>query len=237
MAKVSIKTLYHYDEIGLLKPQRRSESGYRYYGRGELIQLQQILLYREIDLPLKEIKVILKQDDFNPLKALKWHRIQLLQKLDRMQRLLQTIDLSIAEQSSKSNLEKMKTEDLYEGFRKEEAEAYRNEAKKRWPKEFESSEAKLKGMDKKDFEALKNEGIDLMNSLAKKMSLPIEHKEVQEIIGQYHQHLSKFTPIDKERYNELGKMYVDDERFTAYYEKIAPGLANYLQKAIGHYCA
>ena len=131
----------------------------------------------------------------------------------------------------------MKTEELYEGFRKEEAEAYRSEAKRRWGNEFDASEKRLKSMEKSDFEALKQEGIDLVKKLATQMALPPGHSEVQQTVQAYFEHLCRFNPIDKERFLALGEMYVDDPRFTVYYEQHAAGLALFLREAIRIYCA
>src|SRR5512142_2846337 len=92
MAGVTPRTLHYYDEIGLLKPSRVGENGYRYYGEESLLRLQQILLYRELDLPLESIKRILGRPDFDVLTALESHREELHKRIAQMERLAATVD-------------------------------------------------------------------------------------------------------------------------------------------------
>jgi len=87
--------LHHYDAIGLLKPSRVGENGYRYYGEESLLQLQQILFYRELDMPLEDIKKIMAQSRFDALKALEGHKVALKKRMDRIECLLQTVDNTI----------------------------------------------------------------------------------------------------------------------------------------------
>ena len=95
LSGVSVSMLHFYDEIGLLKPFSRGQNGYRYYGESELLTLQQILFYRELDIPLNEIGVLLKSQDFDNLQSLKKHKTVLLQTINHKQRLVQTIDQTI----------------------------------------------------------------------------------------------------------------------------------------------
>src|SRR5574342_951893 len=95
MAGITPRTLHYYDEIGLLKPTRVAENGYRYYGDESLLRLQQILFYRELDLPLDEIKKIMGRRDFDVLGALHSHRDALKKRVARLNRLLQTVDNTI----------------------------------------------------------------------------------------------------------------------------------------------
>ena len=126
MAGVTIKTLHHYDKIGLLSPAHRSDKNYRYYGKEELYRLQQIMFYKELDFSLQDIKAILSDPEFEVLKALESHKQALQQKADRFKVLLETLDKTIVE--LKSEKEMMTNEELYKGFSKEQAEAYRSEA-------------------------------------------------------------------------------------------------------------
>jgi DNA-binding transcriptional MerR regulator len=95
MAGVSIRTLHYYDEIGLLKPDRVGSNKYRYYGEDALFRLQQILLYRDMDLSLQDIKSILEQPGFDPVEALRRHRSGIEARIKRLQGLLTTIDGTI----------------------------------------------------------------------------------------------------------------------------------------------
>ena len=130
LAGVSVRTLHHYDEIGLLKPGTRTESNYRYYGEKELLRLQQILFYKELDLPLVKIMEILDDPAFDTEAALRSHKKDLIKRRDRTSELLKTINKTI-HHLKKQN---MKAEDMYKGFSKEQAEAYEKEAKEKWEK-------------------------------------------------------------------------------------------------------
>ena len=95
MAGVTPRTLHHYDEIGLLKPSRIGDNGYRYYGEEALLKLQQILFYRELDFPLDDIKKIMGRRDFDVLGALQTHKDALQKQTARLNRLLATVDNTI----------------------------------------------------------------------------------------------------------------------------------------------
>jgi DNA-binding transcriptional MerR regulator len=95
LSGVSVRTLHYYDEIGLLKPAYYSESGYRCYEEEQLLMLQQILFFRELDIPLKEIRKIVKKSDFDKVGTLNTHKKTLLKNLDRTTKLIKTIDKTI----------------------------------------------------------------------------------------------------------------------------------------------
>src|SRR5512136_2331510 len=92
LAGVSVRTLHHYDHIGLLAPSARTAAGYRLYGAADLLRLQQILFFKELDLPLDEIQDILDDPDFDQIEALESHKRLLRERADRLARLLMTID-------------------------------------------------------------------------------------------------------------------------------------------------
>lgn len=113
LSGVSVRTLRYYDEIGLLKPAYYGDNGYRYYEEPQLVRLQHILFFRELELPLGEIRQLVMQDFFNQAEALRQHRQLLMNKIDRLHKLLQTIDKSI------SNLEQhtpLSDSERFDGF-------------------------------------------------------------------------------------------------------------------------
>ena len=117
LAGISVRTLHHYDHIGLLTPSARSAAGYRLYGTEDLLRLQQILLFRELDLPLEEIRRILDDPGFDPVRALAQHRRTLELRAERLARLLHTIDRTIARLTEVDM--SLTDEELYEGLPKE----------------------------------------------------------------------------------------------------------------------
>lgn len=133
LAGITIRTLHHYDQIGLLKPTAVGENGYRYYGDEALYRLQQILFYRYLDMPLDEIKRILGRRDFDVLSALTEHRSSLEAEMRRVRCLISTIDETI--NHLKGNV-KMTPKKLFEGFSEAEQEKYAEEAAQQWDPEI-----------------------------------------------------------------------------------------------------
>lgn len=235
LAGVSVRTLHHYDQIGLLKPERRSESGYRYYGRQELLRLQQILFFKEMDLPLGQIREILDDPIFDLLESLQGHRKQIRQRITRLHTLLSTIDKTILELKNKKEM--ITDKELYEGFSEEQAKTYRQEAIHRWGQEkVDEVENRLKKLSRGEWKDIKQEGEEVTKLLAELMDHQPANTLVQKAIGQYHRHLNNFYEVSEERYRALSDMYVQDDRFRAHYEKYRIGLAEFIRQAIHIYC-
>ncbi len=233
LAGVSIRTLHHYDEIGLLNPHSRGmDSGYRYYGKDELMRLQQVLFYRELDYPLKEISKILDDPDFDLIKSLEFHKVALDKRAKRLDTLLLTIDKTIVKLKNK---EMMKDEEIYEGFPK--GKEYRAEAAERWGEEAVANvEDNIKAMGKQEWQDVKQEADEINQWLAKVMDQSPSSKDVQVIIAKHFTHLNRFYEVSEARYRGLGQMYVDDERFKSNYDSVAEGLAEFLNKGIQVFC-
>lgn len=235
LAGVSVRTLHHYDNIGLLKPLRRTRAGYRQYGREELLRLQQILFYRELDFQLSDIRDILDDPDFDLLDSLQFHRKEVLKRSDRLLTLLKTIDKTIDELTNKNEM--LTDKELYEGFTQAQIDSYRQEVSDRWGEDkLLETEERLRKLSKEGWHDLKQKGDEITQLLADLMDLNPEHPTVQEAIGQYHRYLNNYYEVDRTRYLALGKMYVEDERFKAHYEKFREGLAEFMLKGIEGYC-
>ncbi len=236
LAGVSIRTLHYYDEIGLLKPAFRSEKGYRYYQRRELFLLQQIRFYRELDFPLQEIKEILEDPDFDLIQALEFHRRQLKEKSAHLRKLLATIDKTIkALTETEGNT--MKDTDIYAGFKPEDVPGMRQEVIERWgEKELLDTERRIRNLGKKGWEDARKRGEEIDRLIAGLMNLDPAETKVQRAISLHFEYMNTFYEVSKERYRGLAQMYIDDERFTAHYEKTAVGLANYIHRAINVFC-
>ena len=235
LAGVSIRTLHHYDEIGLLKPGRRAESGYRYYGRSELLRLQQILFYRELGFPLKEIKHILDDPGFDLIQSLEYHKNELKKKTDRFQQLLSTIDKTISKLKNQSIM--ISDKELYEGFSPEEVKEYREEVKERWGEQkLLETEERLKALNKEDWTDLKSKQEEVNQLLASLVGQKADDPLVQNAVAQHYELIRNFYPATLVQYRAFGTMYVEDERFKAHYEKYKVGLAEFLRDAIAVYC-
>jgi len=232
---VSVRTLHHYDKIGLLKPGRRSETNYRYYGEQECLRLQQILLYRELELPLSAIKALLDDPEFDAMAALKRHKETIRSRRNRLGAILETVENTIA--ALKSNSEIMDYRSLYAGFGKEKADSYKNEAEERWGKEIiEESHNRLLSLSKDEWEELLAFGERLNSQLASLVEEPPGSKEVQQLIALHFVYIGKHFDVTKAIYKDMGSMYAEDERFRAYYDQYNDQLAGFMKEAIEIFC-
>jgi len=233
LAGVTPRTLHHYDAIGLLKPSRIGENGYRYYGDESLLQLQQILFYRELDMPLDDIKKIMAKSNFDVVKALESHKVALQKRMDRMERLLQTVDNTINDLKEKKE---MNPKGLFEGFSKEEQEKYAEEAAQRWDADtVRASNKKWKSYSDAEKKKILAEGNALYTDLAAGMSNGAASKEVQAIVARWHKHLQYFWSPDNDQLLGLADLYNNDPRFKANHEKVHPGLAEFMREAVKVY--
>jgi DNA-binding transcriptional MerR regulator len=223
MAGVSVRTLHHYDEIGLLTPTARSESGYRLYGEDDLYRLQQVLLYREMGLPLREIGRILDGPSFDQMRALEQHRENLRRQAARLERLLRTVERTIR----KLEGEDMPLDDkeLYAGFKEEDVERIKRESRERYgDRAVDDSIKRIKGMGKAGWEAL-----------VPFMDRDPGDAEVQALIARHHAVIEQFYEAPAERYAGLADLYVSDPDFRAHYDQYREGLADFLSDAMMHY--
>lgn len=231
---VTVRTLHHYDEIGLLKPARVKNNGYRFYEEPELLRLQQILFFRELDFPLLDIKKILDNPKFDMTKALEEHREMLEQKKKRIDALTKTIDKTIRK-IKKQTL--MNDEELYKSFIDHE-EKYKDEVKERWGSTlaYKQSQERYAKLSKDQKIQMKKDADFWMKKMVENMKYGIESEEVQNMIAEHYNSLRTFYEPNLELYEGLANMYVDDPRFTAYYEKYAGGLAKFMRDAMLLYC-
>ena len=231
MANTSVRTLHHYDNIGLLASARNAKNKYRMYEETDLLKLQQILFFRELDFKLEEIKAILQNPNFNIADALKDHKQMILLRRKRLDALLVTIDKTINKITKKKY---MKDEELYDSFTKEEMEKLADEAKERWGNtpEYKESEKKMRSMTKEQMDVIKKEGDDISRKAAALMGKDVQSSEVQAVIAMHYKHLSNFYTPTPEMYRGLAEMYVGDTRFTEHFESYAKGLAQFMHDAM-----
>lgn len=234
MAGVSVRTLHHYDAVGLVRPAARSASGYRLYGEGELLRLQQVLFYRELDMRLEEIGRILDEPGYDPIAALETQGRLLAARAARIAALIKTVDRTIGRLKGEIMLS---DEELYEGFAKDKVERIKSEAKERWggTEAYAQSQKSLAKMTKADWARVKAEGQAIDEAAAQAMSRGEKpaSASAQALMARKYEHLRSFYEPTPEMFAGLGSMYVEDDRFRKHYEDIAPGLADYLSLAMG----
>lgn len=239
LAGVSVRTLHHYDEIGLLKPAIRTEARYRLYGQNELLRLQQILFYKELNFSLKEITTFLDNPDFDLIKVLESHKKALVSKQEKIAEMLNTIDKTVLNLKGK----KMITNDeLYKGFPKGKASKIRNEAIEKFGKDkVEQSENFLKKLSKEELEQLKAEQKEIFKNLFNLFGNDPESEVVQLEIARHYKNTRTFWGTDGssdsqwKQYKGLGELYIGDERFTMVDGKPQPEFAKFLAKAMAYF--
>jgi len=234
LARVSIRTLHHYDAIGLLAPSRRTGSGYRLYGREELEQLQQILLYRELHFSLDAIARIMLDPTFDRRAALVAQREQLAARAVRMQAILAAIDSAL---DALARGEPMNETDTFEVFGDFDPKQYDAEASDRWgdTDAYTESARRTAGYTKDDWKQIKADGDAVARDLAARLAAGAApgDADVQSLIDRHREQIARwFYPCSIEMQVNLGDMYVADTRFSATYDRYQPGLARFLRDAI-----
>jgi MerR family transcriptional regulator, thiopeptide resistance regulator len=237
LSGVSIRTLHHYDEIGLLKPARVGANGYRYYGRDELLRLQQILFHRELGFALDEIQKLLGAADFDRKAALRAHRERLVSEIERYRALVQTLDATLAALEGKAE---MNDKILYHGFSPEkqaEHEAWLvNRFGSQVRAQIDEAKARMQQWSQFDLDRHFDEVKEIRTALAEAMAngLPPDSDEVRELIRRLHRWVGRGwnSTLSRDAFMLLAEVYAEHPDFRALYENCRAGLADYLATAI-----
>ncbi len=237
LSGVSVRTLHHYDEVGLLKPAFVGENGYRYYGREELLRLQQILFHRELGFSLEEIGRVLDADGFDRVTALKAHRTKLEAQARRYRQLMRTIDTTLAALQGDA---KMEDKAMYRGFDPEKQAGYEKElVEKHGPAmqaRLDDAKAGMAGWKQADFDAMQAEAEAIEAAMAKALvdGLPVDSGAVTALMRRQHAWIGKSwnKPASAAAFAGLGQMYLDDPRFRERYDGRQAGLAEYMAAAM-----
>jgi DNA-binding transcriptional MerR regulator len=239
LAGISTRTLRYYDEFGILKPARINSSGYRIYGLSEVDLLQQILFYRELGLSLERIKAIMTEPSFDGTKALLEHHDKLLEKRHQLDLLIANVEQTLAHQEGRIT---MSDAEKFEGFKQKLVEdnekKYGQEIREKYgDSTVDASNKKLKGMTEEQYAGIQQLEEEMFESLVQAM----EHGDPASVLAQksadlHRQWLSFYwDTYSKEAHAGVAQMYVDDERFTKYYDERRPGLAEFLRDAVHVY--
>ncbi len=235
LAGVTPRTLRHYDQIGLLKPSRVGENGYRYYGEQAVLHLQQILFYRELGLSLEEIKNIMGRPDFDILAALESHKAGLARRMKRLEQLIETVDNTIA---SLKGQKRMNNQQIFSGFTPEEEERYAREAEQMYdPETVRESNRKWKAYGKEKQQAILTEGKQIYIEMVAAMPRGAASPEAQALVERWRAHMDYFWTPSLEQLLALADGYVQDVRFRQNFDAIHPGLAVFMREAVGVYVA
>ncbi|MFF5994155.1 MerR family transcriptional regulator [Lysinibacillus sp. KU-BSD001] len=240
LSGVSTRTLRYYDQIGLLIPMKKEDTGYRVYNQGHVDRLQQILFYRELDMPLAQIKAVLDAEGFEQLESLRYHQRTLQQKQRHITELLETVIMTI--QSIEEGIT-MSNEQKFEVFKQQlidENEAkYGAEIREKYENEsVKASYGMVKNMTEEQYEAAQQ----LEKMLLERLKEAMEEGDVQsdiavEVAELHKRWLSFYWPkYTKEAHIGLAQMYIADQRFTDYYDsRVNKGATQFLADAIVYY--
>jgi len=233
LSGVTIRTLHHYDEIGLLSPGGRSDAGYRVYEDSDLERLQRILFYRELGFTLKEISTIIDDPNTDSMGHLRRQRGLLVERIERLGAMVDAVDYEM--EARKMDI-KLRPEERFEVFGDFRPEDHAEEAERRWgdTDSYKESNRRVSKYTKEDWLTLKAEAEDVQNRLAAafESGLAPDNEEAMAAAEAHRQHISRwFYECTYEIHCGLTDMYVSDERFRSNYDTQTPGLAAYIKEA------
>ena len=239
---VTVRTLHHYDEIGLLKPAHIGENGYRYYGRKELLRLQRILFHRELGAPLGEIADLLDLEGEDQVGVLLRQRERLEAERERFTTLIGTIDLTIASIRGEAA---MSNADLYTGFSAEKQAAYEAWLIERYGDTMKADIARsakaMARMSEDEQKAALQELHDVEQALAEGLRHGVDPQS-DVVDGMIRRHRAWIAsawdkPCPPEAYVGLADLYLSHPDFVKRYETIEPGFSDWLAAAMKAHAA
>ena len=240
LSGVTTRTLRWYDQIGLLKPGRVAESGYRYYGRAEVDRLQEILYYRALGVELARIKECLDNPSFDRLAALRNHLDALEAKRERLEQLVRSVKDTIG---AEERNEIMSDEQKFEAFKQRAVthneEVYGAEIRAKYAdQEVDEANAAVMNLTQTQYQEWTDLGREIQKRLeaAVQAGLSPESEEGKEITALHRRWLTiTGNRYDPAKHRGIAELYVIDQRFTGYYDKRLPGCARFLRDAVVHW--
>jgi DNA-binding transcriptional MerR regulator len=240
LSGVSVRTLHHYDEIGLLEPAFIGENRYRYYGREELLRLQDILFHRELGVPLAVIGRLLAGETRDRLTILAEHRTMLAERIERSRQLLTTIDRTIAELEGDGP---MQDKELYQGFSPEKQAEYEDWLVNRYGdgmrERIEASKTKLKALGPNEMAARMAEGEAAGAALAEvfRQGISAEDPTNDPLLARHHAWIAAMwdKACPPQAYAGLANMYLEHPDFRANLDRAGAGFTDWLATAMKAY--
>ncbi|SES32465.1 DNA-binding transcriptional regulator, MerR family [Pedococcus cremeus] len=228
---VTVRTLHHYDEIGLLSPSERSNAGYRLYTEEDLTRLQHVVVYRRLGFALEDVAMLLEHPE-GAVEHLRRQRTAVLQRLGEMRDLVTAIDRALEREMSNQPATPDEMKELFgEGFHDAQAEA-----EERWGETdaWHQSQERTKGYTKADWEEVKAESDRTHQAFTDAMDAgePPTSEVAMDAAELHRASMQRFYDCSYEMHRGLADMYVSDPRFTATYDEIRPGMAHYVRDAI-----
>ncbi|MBX2798349.1 MAG: MerR family transcriptional regulator [Myxococcales bacterium] len=234
LAGISVRTLHHYDQIGLVRPAERSDAGYRLYDDADLARLHDVLTWRALGFPLQEVQDLLDDPDHDRLEALFLHRERLASQVGALNERIAALDEAIRKTTHAEPLAEVDYRALFDGFDPSELET---EAEATWgdTEAWAESKRRTARYGEAEWRAIRDEQAALNQRLAALMAAgePPTSTEARATAEAHRVHIDRwFYAVDREIHLGLAELYVEDPRFRATYDKVAPGLAQFLRDAI-----
>ncbi len=234
LAGVTVRTLHHYDEIGLLSPSGRSPAGYRRYAEADLERLHQILTYRELGFSLEQIAQILADPGTDLMDHLRRQHRLLRERLERLKKIIDTIEVMM---EARQVGVRLTPQERFEVFGDSDPAQYEDEARRRWgdTEAYRESQRRAARYSKEDWQRIKAETGDLYQRIAAAMrdGKPADSPEVMDLAEEHRRQISRwFYDCGYDMHRGLAEMYVTDHRFTENIDRNGEGLAVYLREAI-----
>ncbi|MBQ1091637.1 MerR family transcriptional regulator [Streptomyces sp. B93] len=233
-AGVTVRTLHHYDDIGLLAPSERSHAGHRRYSDADLDRLQQILFYRELGFPLDEVAALLDDPEADPRAHLRRQHELLTARIEKLRKMAAAVEQAM--EARKMGID-LTPEERFEVFGDKDPEQYAEEAEQRWggTEAYAESQRRAASYTKEDWKRMQAEVADWGERYDALMASgePPTGERAMDMAEEHRQHIcSWFYECPYDIHQGLAEMYVADERFKAYYDSMRPGLAGHLREAI-----
>lgn len=233
LAGITPRTLHYYDEIGLLKPSRIGDNGYRYYAEESLLRLQQILFYRALDMPLDKIKQTMGRHDFDIRAALESHKDELRKRMARMERLIITVDQTLLHLKGKKA---MSEKQYFQAFSDEQQAEYEQEALQRWdPATVRAASRRWKDYTAAEKQRIQDEGNALYQDLVQAMPHGAASAEALSCVERWRRQIGYFWVPNDDQLLGLADLYNEDPRFKANFDRVDPGLAEFMRAAVKVY--
>jgi len=235
LAGVTVRTLHHYDEIGLLAPTDRTSGGYRSYGVTDLQRLRRIMFYRELGFPLDEIATILADPRADAAEHLRRQHRLLSERIERLRAMAAAIEKELEAKQMGISLT---PEEQFEVFGTDKVGGeWADEAEQRWgnTEAYKQSQQRASKYTKQDWVKLKAEADEGLRAFADALRAGTapDSPAAMDLAEAHREYISRwFYDCDDDTHRGLAQMYVADPRFTKLYEDVAPGLAQYVRDAI-----
>jgi len=234
---VTIRTLHHYDEIGLVVPSRRSRTGYRLYTDTDLARLQQVVVYRRLGFPLEEIATLLDDPSSDVIAHLRRQRAAVEHRLAELTDLLGALDRALNRAMEAQMTGGSLTPDEQRELFGEHFDDHQREAEQRWgdTDAWAESRRRTARYGKREWQEVKAEEAAIVAAFAaaKRAGEATAGEAAMDVAEQHRRHIDRrFYDLGHDMHRHLAELYVEDPRFARRYDDVEPGLAEYVRAAI-----